>query len=421
MRCPHGFVGSHDLIFAGACFVRECVLEVVETIRRAAVANLELPLQTDPIRWPNEWRLPLGEVAPACLPFLLTLRPTMYEALAFYEQSGAFAHAWGAVGIRAASVANRPSALPPLPQSAHFIAGVKAFHEWYGHPIPFLTTHWDCAPAGYASKARWKALMQSGELPQNVEDAVWCRSICRLFAGETTKSAMEFFLGPPSIKTNLAHWAGDRLKDWWWFLAAGVPVLHPPLRSAPLTARSTHHDRDGLLLERLKLSRGTTPHPFAEAHARGWVQTVRDAQSQPMIAAGTTSAAFEHDLQVSRARLTLWAAADTNIVSRLTEDSVAVDRCILVPVYVEDNIMALVPDSGFLGVACTKGQLAVQSARLAKEAGVSSSTNLVNVSMNSLEGRDYVFSAVARAPPSAAGLNRLRAPPSVQTQQRIGV
>ena len=104
--------------------------------------------------------------------------------------------------------------------------------------------------------------MQSGELPQNVEDAVWCRSISRLFAGETTKSAMEVFLGPPSMKTNLANWAGNRLKDWWWFQAEGVPVLHPPLKSAPFTARSTHHDRDGLLLEErrrgllLRLTRG---------------------------------------------------------------------------------------------------------------------------------------------------------------------
>ena len=218
---------------------------------------------------------------------------------------------------------------------------------------------------------------------------------------------MEVFLGPPSTKTNLALWAGDRLKDWWWFLAAGVPVLHPPLTSAPLTARSTHHDRDGLLLEKLKLSRGTTPWVFAEAHARGWAQTVRDAQSQPMIAAGTVAASFEHELRAARARLTLWAAADASILSRLTGDSVAVDRCILVPVYVEDDIMALVPDVGFFGVACTKGQLAVQSARLAREAGVSAATNLVNVSMNSLEGRDYVFSAVAKAPPSAAGLSRL--------------
>ena len=70
MRCPHGFAGSGDLVFAGACFLRECVLEVAETTRRAAVADIELPLQSDPIRWPNEWRLPLGEVAPNCLPFL---------------------------------------------------------------------------------------------------------------------------------------------------------------------------------------------------------------------------------------------------------------------------------------------------------------------------------------------------------------
>ena len=244
MRCSHGFVGSSNLVFAGACFMRECVLEVVETTRRAAVADIELPLQSDPIRWPNEWRLPLGQVAPNCLPFLLTMRPPMYQAIAFHEQSGAFVHAWAAVGIHAASVADRPAALPPVAQSAHFVAGVRAFHEWSGQPIPFLTTHWDCAPAGYASKARWKTLMQSGELQQNVEDAVWCRSISRLFAGETTKSAMEFFLGPPTVKTNLACWAGDRLKDWWWFQAEGVPVLEPPLKSVPLTARSTHHDRD---------------------------------------------------------------------------------------------------------------------------------------------------------------------------------
>ena len=90
----------------------------------------------------------------------------------------------------------------------------------------------------------------------------------------------------------------------------------------------------------------------------------------------------------------------------MSDTSVAVDRCILVPVYVEGEIMALVPDVGYFGVACTKGQLAEQSARLAREAGVSPSTNLVNVSMNTLEGRDYVSSAVARAPPSAAGGTR---------------
>ena len=88
MRCPHGFVGSDSLIFAGACFVPKCVLEVAETTRRAAVADIELPLRSDPIRWPNEWRLPLGQVAPNCLPFLLALRPPMYQAIAFHEQSG---------------------------------------------------------------------------------------------------------------------------------------------------------------------------------------------------------------------------------------------------------------------------------------------------------------------------------------------
>ena len=42
MRCPHGFVGSGTLIFAGACFLPKCVLEVAETTRRAAVADILL-------------------------------------------------------------------------------------------------------------------------------------------------------------------------------------------------------------------------------------------------------------------------------------------------------------------------------------------------------------------------------------------
>ena len=226
---------ASDQVFAGACYMAECALEVVETIRRASVANLELPLQTDPIRWANEWRLPFGNVAPNCLPFLTALRPPAFEVLSLHEQSAAFRHAWGAAGFTAASVADRPTTLLPTPGAAHFISEVRVFHEWYRHPIPFVTTHWDCAPSAYVSSAQWKAFMRSGELLENIEHAMWCRSkwsISRLYAGETTKGAMEVFLGSPLVKTNLALWSGDRLKDWWWFSAIGVPVLvapqHPP-------------------------------------------------------------------------------------------------------------------------------------------------------------------------------------------------
>jgi hypothetical protein len=52
-----------------------------------------------------------------------------------------------------------------------------------------------------------------------------------------------------------------------------------------------------------------------------------------MIAAGTMAASAAYYLQVARARLTLWAAADVSIASRLSDASVAIDRCILVPVY----------------------------------------------------------------------------------------
>ena len=74
-----------------------------------------------------------------------------------------------------------------------------------------------------------------------------------------------------------------------------------------------------------------------------------------MIAAGTTAAAFEHDRRAARARLTLWAAADSSILSRLSDASVAVDRCILVPVCIEGEIMALVPDVATLELHALRG------------------------------------------------------------------
>ena len=176
----------------------------------------------------------------------------------------------------------------------------------------------------------------------------------------------------------------------------------------PLEARITHHDRDGIPLEKLKLTRGITPVSFAVAHVACWKQVVIDAHTQPMIPGAAMAASYHHMIEAASARLTLWSSLEPSICSRLTDASIIVDRCIIFPIYHEQEIMALVLDEGFFGAPCMKSELVECSATLALESGLLSAINLVNVTMNSLEGKYYVFSAVARTAPSAAGSLKCR-------------
>ena len=144
---------------------------------------------------------------------------------------------------------------------------------------------------------------------------------------------MEVFLGPPTTKTNLALWGAGRLKEWWWFLAEGVPWPRAPLAEVPPEARSTHHDRDGIPLDKLKLTRGITPVSFAVAHVACWKQVVIEAQTQPMVPGAAMTASYHHMIEAARARLTLWSSSEPSICSRLTDASIFVERCIIVPIF----------------------------------------------------------------------------------------
>ena len=129
LRCPHGFVGLH-CAFAGACMETSCCETAVATQRAAESAHPSLPARADPIRFPREVRLPLGNVDGVVLPFLLAMVFQRVECFAFHENSLAFTWAWHGAGFSAASLADRPSSRPPPPGAHHFIAEDRPFFNW---------------------------------------------------------------------------------------------------------------------------------------------------------------------------------------------------------------------------------------------------------------------------------------------------
>ena len=80
----------------------------------------ELPDQDDPIRWPREWK---ANSVDADATFLLAINsPISFVSL--YEHTAAFRDAFALLVSRTASVADRPTALPPPSNAAHFIIDV---------------------------------------------------------------------------------------------------------------------------------------------------------------------------------------------------------------------------------------------------------------------------------------------------------
>ena len=401
MRCPHGFT-STTISFDGACHDETCLLAADSTLSVACMAHPDYAYRSDPIRWPREVRLPLGDIHGTVLPHLLSLVPPKLVAIAMHENTGSFREAW-APFAHAASLADRPTSTPPSPSTLHFIAGDEAFHAWYPHPLLFITSHWDCAPATYAASFMFGKNMETGILQRNVDHAVWCRSISPLYAAEQTRTALECIIGPPTVKLNLSSFVGTRDKAWWWWQSEGLPVCKPPNGVDSSAARSEHHDSDHLPIELKKLARAGTPPLFARMHVEAWAAFVLSAAASSTRLPRALSDQYDRDLLSARACLTMWACSYPGVSRRLDHGSVAVSRCIIVPVHMDGELLALVPSSGYMGDPCSAADVAACSERLAMRFGCVGTPDLSNCFQNELGGYDYVFAAAARAPPSAAG------------------
>ena len=98
------------------------------------------PARADPVRWRGE----IDARAPTAALLLKEAFERPFEAVALHEHSGAFRDAWTAVGVRAASVADRPSATRPAPGATHFVCDVETWRAKYPWSIPLATANPDC-------------------------------------------------------------------------------------------------------------------------------------------------------------------------------------------------------------------------------------------------------------------------------------
>ena len=404
MRCPHGFC-PWGAPFAGRCHEEACSAVLHATWEAARSSRLDLPRREDPIRWPGEVRLAIGGAAGRALPFLNEFAPPKALAHAWHEHTGSFREAWAAATPQSIfiSVADRPSCRPIAPNALHFIAEIKPFFGWYPHAIPFLTSHWDCAPLTLANDtASTIKFLQSGAVARAVEEAIFCTHAAGLFACENPPSSIEHIIGPPSARTCLADFGEHTHKSWWWWLSPSLPAVPPTHALDPATVRSTHHDVLGLDKELRAVARARTPESFAKAHVLAWAPVVSAydaASAQPRELRGSHLQARAGAL----AAIPLWAASMPRVAPRLPTPPTALDRVIVVPIARGSDFYALVPDDGLIGVTIDeKSRSEPEASRLALTLGCGPGPTLVNTTLNSGGGTDYLFALAAPGDPSAS-------------------
>ena len=228
-RCPHP-----------ACAVGAAQLTALSA--RALV----LPARADPLRWRGE----LDMRAPGALRIMDAITATPFGATALHEHSGAFRDAWQRRGVRAASVADRPSTSPPPAPSVHFIADVREWHSAYRWSIPMATSNPDChcatIAAPNAAPSRWLGHIRSGAMAMAVVHVAWTLHAADMVAMEQPPTLLEDIMGPPSQRTCVADFGCPRRKAWWWWLRGGLPTVPPTNPLPPDRQPSEHHLYDNL-------------------------------------------------------------------------------------------------------------------------------------------------------------------------------
>ena len=250
--------------------------------------------------------------------------------------------------MHAHSVADRPTARPPPAGCVHVIASVRRFHEWYRHPLVFVSTHWDCSAVTYAASTSFGVNMANGRIAGAVAEAVWCMSVAPLYACEQPAVMLEHVLGDPAVRTEARFFGCAARKRWWWWTSEGLR-MPSPTDVVPMEACiSTHHKHAWAGAERRSLSRTPTPPGLAAAHVAAWRPAVVAVSLSAARVPPALAASYDADIQAARARLTLWAASRPNVTPRLQDDEGQGSvRCSVVPVWTASGEeLALLPSGG---------------------------------------------------------------------------
>jgi hypothetical protein len=205
--------------------------------------------------YPREYRLPL---------------PPDFEMpnithFAFYEHSGQMREAWRRRGYTSASVADRPTQIPPSEDSYHFIGQVFDFVQMtaqYGLRIYAQTNHVECTDSTWACWKLWPEKILDGRMMQAAEEQLWITCIGERSFTEHPHTAHEHLIGPPTQVAN-ANEHGGNDKTWCiWSRNAGIlsPTNLVPKHKRTSILSTVEGDRDARMLQR-----STTEREMAEA------------------------------------------------------------------------------------------------------------------------------------------------------------
>merc|ERR1711938_78368 len=80
---------------------------------------------------------------------------------------------WASMGLRACSVADRRTVLPPSPGCMHVIGTVEDFVKVYPHPLPVVDSHPTCGFANCASSTSWSEKIINGSMLTSALQMAW--------------------------------------------------------------------------------------------------------------------------------------------------------------------------------------------------------------------------------------------------------
>ena len=396
--CPHGLV-STTISLDGLCDSDLCYQCANAHCEAAQFSIPELPATDDPIRWPREWRFNSLDAAD-----IFQLATSVhFTFVSLFEHTAAFRAAFSPLVRLVASVADRPTALPPTSNAVHFIADVLQWLDSYPHTLPFVTANPSCVAATVAAvnscRSRLLRNMQNGTALSSLRDQTAVLECATHVALEQPPSFFEFALGPPSVVTSVAAYGCPWRKQWLWWLSAGVPVVPPSVADVDPDLPSIHHSLDDLLDRDLRaIARAPTPYDFARQHAAVWAP-IASAADAPAVLRDRSALLDRAHARFADAHARLMLAAAALLCPRLpVVPSFSV--VVLLPYHRANAAPCfLLPSEGFLGRELKTGVDPVHVARdLATSLTITTEPCVVH-STESNGLRTFLFAVPSPVPP----------------------
>ena len=258
---------GHTVRYSDSAFLAHSLghhLQIVNAATRKPVVNTTkrrvpsspppsvVRLRPDTTRCDREYQLPL---------------PSDFEwpnisHFAFYEHVGNMRESWRALGYVSASVADRPTLIPPSPGCYHFVGQVYDFIRALPYPIFFQSSHVECGPASWSSHKTWPTKILDGRMLEAAEELLYIACVGKHSLAEQPHTAHEHTIGPPSQVINANEHGGAN--KTWCLWAREIGFIEPTQMVDPDQQHEALSAASGTSQEKMML-RSVTSRQMADA------------------------------------------------------------------------------------------------------------------------------------------------------------